>query len=388
MGVLVNSADLQAPALREGFYRELAARAARYRLQLVLVCVSNRKERGFPPDIRCCSLHGGAWSGMGDEDLRLDAVYDRFFARRRGEAAAAARFLRESERRWGCARLGGTLPDKWTVHLALRGDPHIRPLLPATAPFDAARLPDWLSRGGGRLLLKPSAGMQGRGVLALRRLAGGALEAAGRDGRNRCVRAVFGDAGACAEWLAGRTARPYLAQRLLDLRDGEGRPFDVRLLVQKDGGGRWRTTGSALRLGRTGGITSNLHGGGVAEEPLPFLTQLFGSERAGSLLGGIEAAGLRIVRRLECRFGRLAELGLDFGIDPAGRLWFLEANAKPGRSAFRRLGGPAARLSVERPLQYARYLLSRRGARVPRVPRSPGTVSVGTSKDHVQEVHV
>ena len=37
---------------------------------------------------------------------------------------------------------------------------------------------------------------------------------------------------------------------------------------------------------------------------------------------------------LEEGFGRLGELGIDFGVDTKGRVWILEVNSKPGRRAF------------------------------------------------------
>jgi len=58
----------------------------------------------------------------------------------------------------------------------------------------------------------------------------------------------------------------------------------------------------------------------------------------------------------ESSFGRFAELGLDFGVEPDGRLWLLEMNSRPGREAFAGFAGGTARTAVERPLLYARLL--------------------------------
>jgi plasmid maintenance system antidote protein VapI len=83
-----------------------------------------------------------------------------------------------------------------------------------------------------------------------------------------------------------------------------------------------------------------------------------GADAAKRLLADVQRLSARIALRLEQRFGRLAELGLDYGIEPDGTLWLLEANAQPGRRAFE--GDPeAARLASLRPIQYASLLANR-----------------------------
>ncbi|GJM71157.1 hypothetical protein HMSSN036_33730 [Paenibacillus macerans] len=77
-----------------------------------------------------------------------------------------------------------------------------------------------------------------------------------------------------------------------------------------------------------------------------------------SVVQTIRHLSLRVPEYLESRFGRLAELGLDFGVDREGRVWILEVNSKPGRTSFFRIGDPiSARKSIENPISYARYLL-------------------------------
>ena len=59
------------------------------------------------------------------------------------------------------------------------------------------------------------------------------------------------------------------------------------------------------------------------------------------------------------RYPLLGELGLDFVIDKNGGIRLIEANPRPGRSIFRVLGmNKEAEKSVERPLEYAAYLVS------------------------------
>jgi len=257
--------------------------------------------------------------------------------------------------------LNARLPGKAAVHAVLSRHPAIRPHLPPTFPYTGPDgLRDRLERWGGAAFLKPAGGWQGRGVLAVRRRPGGLLELAGRTRRNEPFRLEAREEAAALEridrWIG---ARPYLMQPFLELATPEGDPFDLRLLVQKNAAGRWTLTGAAVRLGRPGGITANLHGGGVPLPPETALARWLGEDAARERMREARRLAADIVRQLESSFGRFAELGLDFGIDRAGKLWFLEANGKPGRAAARRAGRRADALSHLRPLMYARSILLR-----------------------------
>lgn len=121
----------------------------------------------------------------------------------------------------------------------------------------------------------------------------------------------------------------------------------------------------AVRRGKLGSLTSNLHGGGRAEAVQPFLESEFGSRTMKRLIGTIETLSYQIPALLEEHHGRLAELGIDFGIDQCGNVWVLEVNSKPGRSVFQQMHDEQASLqSVRNPIMYARYLLLRQLRRV------------------------
>jgi hypothetical protein len=379
VGVMVNQirAD-EGPIENDDFFRRLSQQGLRHGLSVVLFSPrDSAAERNVLPGYM---LNNGTWT-CGRFDLP-DILYDRFFYRHRSELALVRTFLQAASACKPHQRLSAELPGKWTVYRALRRDDSLRRLLPDTAIFTASEdLDRLLDRHAGRLVLKPAAGMQGRGVISLIRVRqDGEIAVSGRSRSNLPLSLRFGETEDCRRWISRFTNnRAYLTQPLLDLHDPDDRPFDIRTLVQKDGGGRWRITGSAVRSGASGSLTSNLHGGGKAADAHPFLAGLFGRDRAGELLRQTASAGLRIAELLEQSFGRFAELGLDFGIDAAGKLWFLEANAKPGRAAFNRLtDGTAAFLSIERLLQYARFLLNRRFY--------PASVQPGNAPAHYKDV--
>lgn len=288
-----------------------------------------------------------------------DLIYDRSFPAG-GEAFRRHRMaVKALDRLKPIPRLGRGLGSKWEMHRLLSRDPGLAPHLPDTRrlvrPEAVAERLETMSR----LFLKPSSGSQGRGTAAVERLAPGRYRITARDGANRPIEQLISGTPGLTEWVRRFAAgRAYLVQPYLELQSPEGFAWDVRSLVQKNGSGSWELTGMAVREGGSGSVTSNLHGGGHAREVRPFLEQRFGKERAQTILGRLDFLSGRIPAALEAGFGRLAELGLDFGVDRNGEVWIIEANSKPGRSVFRELAlDHESLLAARNPLAYARYLL-------------------------------
>lgn len=285
-------------------------------------------------------------------------VYNRTFIGSRAEGASVRSAL-AALKASGSATWAQPLPGKWAVYDRLRRYPEAARLLPETRLYTGRReLAAMLAERERGVFLKPAAGSHGKGVLHVR-LSGGGLRIAGRSRGNAVFTRSYGSLQDGLEWIDRRIGgRIYILQPFLPLETPDGRPFDIRALVQKDEGGQWRLTGMAARIGAAGSLTSNLHGGGTAVRAAGFLRSAFGHS-APFIEAELERTSVLLPPLLEDAFGRLGELGLDFGLDPGGRLHLLEANSKPGRSVFALAGDRrAAGLSVLRPLQYAGHLMA------------------------------
>lgn len=72
-----------------------------------------------------------------------------------------------------------------------------------------------------------------------------------------------------------------------------------------------------------------------------------------------------VYTELEKHYGPFGEMGIDIAIDPKGRLWLIEGNARTEKAAIRKAYPPRVlRTLFVNPLQYARYLYhNREGAR-------------------------
>lgn len=296
-----------------------------------------------------------------------DAVYDRCFYSNSRTFAAYREPIRRLMSSPGTRFLGYGLKGKWNVHQMMVRDEALQPHVPETELLlhsdDIAR---WLADKG-ELFLKPHGGSQGKGVLHISE-AGEGFVVKGRTMKNETVRLGFRSKSRMLAWVGQfASGRKYLIQRYLTLTTAAGEAFDIRALVQKNRKGCWELTGMAVRQGAPGSVTSNLHGGGHAEEAESFLRGKYGTEAAKSIAATAREIALRVPDVLEQYHGRLAELGVDLGVDADGKVWILEANSKPGRSAFAALSDERVRLaSIRNPILYAKYLLDSRGNRFSR----------------------
>jgi glutathione synthase/RimK-type ligase-like ATP-grasp enzyme len=304
--------------------------------------------------------NAGIWAA--DSAPLPDLIYDRAFS----STAGQYREHREAVRRMLAVKpiafMGRGLPGKLTVLAALAQHEELRPHVPVTLPYLGVRQLLQQLREHGAVVLKPAAGTHGKSVIRIAPHGPNGWHIGGRSRSNRSFTLDIGDLQTLSRWLNRFTAgRTYVLQPYLELTTPDDVPFDVRALAQKDGRGQWNVTGLAVRAGTPGGLTSNLHGGGKAESVSLFLASYVDEAARVRIERKLRTLASVVPKLLERHFGRLAELGIDLGVDRSGNVWIIEVNSKPGRAAF--LSGKAddadaGTLSVSRPVSYARYLLT------------------------------
>lgn len=149
---------------------------------------------------------------------------------------------------------------------------------------------------------------------------------------------------------------PMVIQETIPLQRYKGRPFDFRLLLQKDGSGQWKQTGIAARICGEGSIISGPRSGGEVSTYEEVMKNFPGEQRdkiASSLLN----LAKDIAQTIEEQIGLYAELGFDLGVDIHGHIWVIEVNGKPLKVSIERLQKEMlTRLAYESPIEYAIYL--------------------------------
>lgn len=289
-----------------------------------------------------------------------DVVYDRVSSR----SAARRPALRLTQKRLiatvGARYFNRRFFDKLEIHTALQQDETVRPYLPETEPYTGAQALAAKAGEWGAVWLKPSNGSLGRGIIVVRRTPGGNFRVFHRR-RHRWRRQVVTTIGGLRRLLERRLLPGrYLMQRDLHLSRYRGRPFDVRVLLQRGHDGQWERTKLYARVAPRGSFTSNIAQGG---EGLPFRDVAARAtgvlpKKVDAVLDTMRWLSDALVKALEEQTGeQLGEVALDLGIDRKGRVWFIEANSKPFRSVQTTTGSmKVVRRALVRPLQYAAYL--------------------------------
>lgn len=285
-----------------------------------------------------------------------DVVYDRIQTRRTEWSAPYLR-LRE--------RLAGHVPawfnetgffDKWRMHQELSRNPQLARLLPQTERYGGTAQLERFLRSWRTAFLKPIGGSLGLGIACVRRTASGyRLSYQLKDRAVAHPVSSFQRLGT----LVSRAVRgrPYIIQQGLPLATWRGRPFDVRILMQRGARGQWALTKMYTRIAAPGSFTANLSRGGQGARAGPLLRRVFGARHA-SLLRQLHETGVQCAKEIESTLqGTIGELGIDLGIDRRGRIWLIEVNSKPFLQMTREAGSPRTlALSVQRPLRFARYM--------------------------------
>jgi hypothetical protein len=264
--------------------------------------------------------------------------------------------------------------DKWRTHQFLGRQGGLRGYLPESRLLTrASDITDLLARHA-TVFLKPIRGSLGRGIIRVRASGADRLVVEFVGETDPSVRRVDVPLDTLERWLdLPGVAGQYVAQQGLTLCRYEGRPVDLRILVQKDQDGLWCITGGGARVAGPGRFTTNLHTGGrpVLVETLLQALAPANRLRQEELAHDVNALALEIAEVTEQELGPMGELGLDIGIDHASRVWYIEQNTLPGRGIFELTARwDLARLSLVRPIRYARHL----GAQVRAVEPAPPRV--------------
>lgn len=262
----------------------------------------------------------------------------------------------------GVKQFNGYVGSKLWVYRLLENSPELSRHIPPTRVLRHPSDLMYMVQQHGTVYVKSAGGGKGIGIWVISPSPRGGYAYRFTDGRTRVHRGYAHDVRPIVRRLLSAPRGPWFIQPRLDLLRWRGRMFDARVLVQRDGRGRLRVTGTGARVGRKGSIVSNIHGGGDARPLSPLLAECLGLKQseADGMQAEVERISLAIARIIDGAIGAtgtVGELGVDIAIDRRGQLWILEANSRTGRNVFPMAGmHDRAKAAMERPLQYAEHV--------------------------------
>lgn len=230
---------------------------------------------------------------------------------------------------------------KWTKTQVMKADRSLRQYIPVTKKMSKKTLIGML-RSYGMVYVKPSVGSLGRGVMKVERLGDEAVGRAGEyayqiGGRKREFASYEAMYRSIKKDAKGKV---YVAQKGIQPLKHEGRPFDLRIVVQRTPSGGWEATGIVGRIAFPGRIVTNGSQGGTilpAEQVLQPYTNYMGRKH---LIKRLEQIGVDTIKRMHRVYPRIREIGLDVALDYELRPWILEVNTTPDHCPFAILSDP------------------------------------------------
>ncbi len=211
-------------------------------------------------------------------------------------------------------------------------DHSIRASLPETRIFTSKSFYEMLNRYV-TVILKPNFGTGGAGVIKVSRL---------HDGKysihfGTTKRVLKGQKAALVYLRRFTTAKSYIVQRYISLAKVNGRPFDLRVMVQRKNGVPWTVTGKLAKVAGPNRIITNVaRSNGYVLSAMNALTRTFSTKQSAAILENLDRICLHASRQLGMAYGRRT-LGFDMAVDQKGEIWVLEANPKPAIAFFKRL---------------------------------------------------
>ncbi|MFB9328725.1 YheC/YheD family protein [Paenibacillus aurantiacus] len=215
---------------------------------------------------------------------------------------------------------------KWKKTIAIQKDVRVARSIPETVLMTKESLGRLLNRYG-MVYIKPVHGSFGSGVMRVDKVKSTYRYQLGRKIKNySAIGPMY------AAILKDTKQKRYLVQRGIHLLPFNGRPFDLRVMVQLSPKKQWETTGIIGRIAAKGKIVTNYHNGGevvTAERLLAPHTQ-----QVQEKLQSLAKLGVITGQAMRQSFPQVYKIGLDIAMEAGLKPWILEVNTNPDPYIF------------------------------------------------------
>ncbi|WP_274468448.1 MULTISPECIES: YheC/YheD family protein [unclassified Paenibacillus] len=241
--------------------------------------------------------------------------------------------------------------DKHLIHKLVLGHASLSKYLPESVKYSRRRLENAMTKHAS-LFIKPTNSSVGNGIIKISRHASGAWKMYGIFRKPKLV--------SCKQAVAyiGNAVRKktYMIQEAIPLATYRGRPYDLRVSVQRGEHGQWQITGIVGKVAASGRHVTNVaKGGSVKRSEELFKASGLNPEQVKHEL---HQATLAIAKHLSNHLPHLADLGLDVGVDQNGNVKLIEVNGRDQRYSFKKANMRRTFYQTyETPLRYAKYLM-------------------------------
>lgn len=214
---------------------------------------------------------------------------------------------------------------KLLVNKYLASSKELKSLVPHTVSFSMLNLKK-MTRRYHSLYIKLDIGSMGIGVYKVKHVPKGYRLYTIQ--KRTQTQKDFKTVSALYNHLKSKQPQKMIIQKNVYLDQVNGRPYDIRAMVQRKPGGKWTCTGFLIKVGAPHRIVTNYYQGGeiYTIKKLHRLKKHSISERK-SRTQKLTQKALKISRLLSKKRSGMHELGIDFAYGRNQKLWVLEVNS-------------------------------------------------------------
>lgn len=225
--------------------------------------------------------------------------------------------------------------NKYIKYKLLKKSRKLRRHLPDTRKMTKKRLISYLEKYND-IILKPLDGKRGQGVIRVSSVEHDQYEI--HSGKEK---GIIGGNEQLYDKVDGYIGkRKYIIQPRIPLATIGGRPFDIRVIVQRITKSQpWTVTGKVAKVAGEGYIVTNIERSSGTVLPLRTAIRMSTLNNASPkiLMSKINKVALRAASRLSKLYTEQYVFGFDMGLSEDGRVWIIEANLSPMLSHFKKL---------------------------------------------------
>lgn len=217
-----------------------------------------------------------------------------------------------------------TIKSKWKKTQWLLKDAHLKSYVPTTMQFSKSNLSSMLSSYS-TVFFKPTNGSGGSNIIRIKK----------KDGGYQTQYNTVKKTSSTQEKLYNELKRfagtkAFLLQKGIKLAKSNGKPFDIRVMVQKTNKGNWVSPGLFTKVGNPNKVATNYNqGGSVGYFHKTLVGAGYNDQSIQTMENRLKQLGISVGHNFDRNYKGFRELGLDVALDSSGTPWILEVNTRP-----------------------------------------------------------
>ncbi|WP_044337150.1 YheC/YheD family protein [Rossellomorea aquimaris] len=220
---------------------------------------------------------------------------------------------------------------KYTKYTIMKKDPALAPYLPVTEMLTFQSFSDLLEKFGA-VIVKPTAGLRGIGVIQIRSIEGHIFEIHSKSTKTEVVGKVQAFNYLNENHLSRK--KKYIVQQRIPLALIKECVFDTRVMVQrKRNSSEWKVTGVLVKVAAKGFVATN-YARGVMNLEEAIEQSTLTNKDTNKVLSELKEVALGTAIALQDPYPTRRRIGLDIGITDDGQIYIIEANLTPTISMF------------------------------------------------------